>query len=81
MDAISALDLLEEDHTQVESLFEEFQQLDNIEEKKELALKICLSLRVHAQIEEEIFIRPCATRSRTPIGLMRPSWSMPRPSS
>jgi hemerythrin superfamily protein len=55
MDAISALDLLEEDHTQVESLFEEFEQLDNVEEKKELALKICLSLRVHAQIEEEIF--------------------------
>jgi hemerythrin superfamily protein len=54
-DAISALDLLEEDHTQVESLFEEFEQLDNVEEKKELALKICLSLRVHAQIEEEIF--------------------------
>src|SRR4051794_28923895 len=36
MDAISALDLLEEDHTQVESLFEEFEQLDNVEEKKEL---------------------------------------------
>src|SRR3954466_13260573 len=55
IDAISALDLLEEDHTQVESLFEEFEQLDNVEEKKELVLKICLALRVHAQIEEEIF--------------------------
>src|SRR3954466_1127349 len=55
MDAISALDLLEEDHTQVESLFEEFEQLDNVEEKEELALKICLALQVHAQIEEEIF--------------------------
>ena len=41
MDAISALDLLEEDHTQVDGLFKEFEQLDNAEEKKELALKIC----------------------------------------
>ena len=55
MDAISALDLLEEDHIQVEGLFEEFEQLDNAEEKEDLALKICLALRVHAQIEEEIF--------------------------
>ena len=54
-DAISALDLLEEDHTQVEDLFEEFEQLENSGEKQELALKICLALRVHAQIEEEIF--------------------------
>jgi hemerythrin superfamily protein len=55
MDAVSALDLLEEDHAQVDGLFEKFEQLDNAEEKKELALKICLALRVHAQIEEEIF--------------------------
>ena len=54
-DAISALELLEEDHTQVEGLFEEFEQLENFGEKQELALKICLALRVHAQIEEEIF--------------------------
>src|SRR5215213_953417 len=55
MDAVSALDLLEEDHIQVDDLFEKYEQLDNAEEKKELALKICLALRVHAQIEEEIF--------------------------
>ncbi|MGE3784781.1 MAG: hemerythrin domain-containing protein [Alphaproteobacteria bacterium] len=55
VDAISALDLLEEDHIQVEGLFEEFEQLDDAGEKQELALKICLALRVHAQIEEEIF--------------------------
>jgi hemerythrin superfamily protein len=54
-DAMSALDLLEEDHTQVEGLFEEFEQLEDSGEKQELALKICLALRVHAQIEEEIF--------------------------
>ena len=55
MDAVSALDLLEEDHTQVDGLFEKFEQLENAGEKKELALEICLALRVHAQIEEEIF--------------------------
>ena len=55
MDAVSALDLLEEDHTQVDDLFDKYEQLDSAEEKKELALKICLALRVHTQIEEEIF--------------------------
>jgi hemerythrin superfamily protein len=55
MDAVSALDLLEEDHTQVDDLFDKYEQLDSNEEKKELAIKICLALRVHTQIEEEIF--------------------------
>ena len=34
MDAISALDLLEEDHTQVEGLFEEFEQLEMLKRRK-----------------------------------------------
>jgi hemerythrin superfamily protein len=55
MEAISAIDLLEEDHRLVEGFFEEYEKLEAAPEKEQLGLKICLALRVHAQIEEEIF--------------------------
>lgn len=52
---LSALDLLREDHDEVTDYFEELEQLEDAEEKEILALKICLALQLHAQIEEEIF--------------------------
>jgi hypothetical protein len=52
---VSALDLLEENHSQVEAWFEEYEGLEDAGEKEALALKICLSLEVHTRIEEEIF--------------------------
>ena len=55
MEAISAIDLLEEDHRLVEGFFEEYEKLEAAPEKEQLGLKICLALQVHAQIEEEIF--------------------------
>jgi hypothetical protein len=51
----SALDLLEEDHREVEGYFAAYEDLEDEAEKEELATKICLALRVHTQIEEEIF--------------------------
>src|SRR5205823_5538312 len=54
-DTMSALDLLEEDHREVEGYFDEYEDLEDEAEKEELATKICLALRVHTQIEEEIF--------------------------
>jgi hypothetical protein len=51
----SAIELLEEDHHEVEILFGEYAGLEDDAEKEALALKICLMLQVHAQIEEEIF--------------------------
>ena len=52
----SAIDLLEEDHRQVEEWFDEYDELKKDDDRKaELAQKICLALKVHAQIEEEIF--------------------------
>jgi hemerythrin superfamily protein len=51
----SAIELLEEDHHEVEILFGEYAGLEDDAEKEGLALKICLMLQVHAQIEEEIF--------------------------
>src|ERR1700730_15354735 len=52
---ISAIELLEQDHREVESFFEEYAELNDDGQKAELAAKICLVLKVHAQIEEEIF--------------------------
>jgi hemerythrin superfamily protein len=55
LEAMSALELLEDDHSQVETFFEEYEQLEDNDEKQALALTICKALEVHAQIEEEIF--------------------------
>jgi hypothetical protein len=52
----SALELLERDHREVEEWFDEYDELkEDDDQKAELAEKICLALKVHAQIEEEIF--------------------------
>lgn len=50
-----ALDLLSEDHRTVEDLFEAFESEDDDEACGALAAQICIALRVHMQIEEEIF--------------------------
>ena len=50
-----AITLLKQDHRQVEEWFEEYEDLENEVEKGELAAKICQALKVHTQIEEEIF--------------------------
>lgn len=49
-----ATDLLEQDHREVEAFFEQFEQLDSNPDKRKLVSKICLVLRIHAQIEEEL---------------------------
>lgn len=51
----SALTLLKQDHREVEQFFEEYDDLENNRQKAELARKICNALKVHTQIEEEIF--------------------------
>ena len=53
--ATSALTLLEQDHREAEAYFDEYQTLKGDQEKEALALKICLALQVHAQIEEQLF--------------------------
>jgi hemerythrin superfamily protein len=50
-----AVTLLKKDHREVEAWFEEYEQLDADAEKLELFNKIALALKVHTQIEEEIF--------------------------
>ena len=50
-----AVTLLKKDHREVEGMFDEFEQLEEESEKLELFNKIALALKVHTQIEEEIF--------------------------
>ena len=55
MKEMSAIDLLEEDHRQVEEFFDEYEELEDASDKNQLAVKICTALQAHTQIEEEIF--------------------------
>ena len=60
---LDAIALLEADHREVASYFEAYENLADAAEKKVLAEQICLALKVHALIEEEIFYP--AARAKT----------------
>ena len=53
-----AISLLIADHREVDDYFDEYETLTDDAAKKALADKICLALKVHAQIEEEFFYPP-----------------------
>lgn len=53
-----AIALLKADHRKVEQLFEDFEAAERNAEKGKLAAQICLELRVHAKIEEELLYPP-----------------------
>jgi len=50
-----ALKLLAQDHREVEELFAQFEKASGEGRKEKLAKQICTELKIHAQIEEEIF--------------------------
>jgi hypothetical protein len=50
-----AIALLKADHRKVEGLFEQYQDASSPAAKKKLAHQICVELKVHTSIEEEIF--------------------------
>ena len=52
---IDAIALLKADHRQVETWFEQFEKTRSADRKQALAAKICNALKVHTEIEEEIF--------------------------
>ncbi|NJC40286.1 hemerythrin superfamily protein [Brevundimonas alba] len=56
MDAIA---MLKADHRVVEELFEKFEQTNGKATKQRLAEQICLELKVHTAIEEEVFYPAC----------------------
>lgn len=53
--ALDAIALLKADHRQVEGWFSQFESARADDRKQKLAAQICAALKVHAQIEEEIF--------------------------
>lgn len=57
--ARDAIVLLKEDHRKVKQLFKDYEKLikaeGDDEQKAELAAEICLELKVHTRIEEEVF--------------------------
>lgn len=54
-----AITLLKADHRAVEKLFGQFEKARDENRKKALADEICLELKIHTQIEEEIFYPAC----------------------
>ena len=62
-----ATKLLEQDHREVEDLFEKFEKLTDRAKvsKKKIADDICNELTVHTQIEEEIFYPAVRGASKT----------------
>ncbi|MBN8848052.1 MULTISPECIES: hemerythrin domain-containing protein [unclassified Sphingomonas] len=58
---IDAIELLKADHRKVDDLFEQFDKARRSDTKARLVEQICMALKIHTQIEEEIFypaIRP-----------------------
>jgi len=60
---VDAIALLEADHREVEGLFEQYEAAGSDAEKAGLAAQICLTLKVHAQIEEELFYPPAREKT------------------
>jgi hypothetical protein len=50
-----AVKLLKKDHREVEAMFDEYEQLEDDKDKLALFQQIAVALKVHTQIEEEIF--------------------------
>ena len=62
-DAPDAITLLEADHREVETLFDQYEGAEDDGQKGAIAAQICLALKVHAQIEEELFYPPARDKT------------------
>ena len=56
MDAVA---MLKADHRKVEDLFEKFEKATAAGQKQKLAEQICMELKIHTILEEEIFYPAC----------------------
>ena len=52
---VNAIAVLTADHRQVQQWFTEFQSTNSLMREEALALDICSAIRLHAEIDEEIF--------------------------
>src|SRR5437016_3623094 len=46
--------LLAQDHREAESLFDQFEQTEDADQRQHLARRICFALTVHTTVEEDI---------------------------
>ena len=60
---LDAIALLESDHRAVDDLFDQFGSAGSDADKADIARQICLALRVHAQIEEELLYPPAREKT------------------
>lgn len=51
----NAIALLKQDHRDVEGLFERFEAASGIKQQQKIAAEICATLRLHAEVEEQVF--------------------------
>jgi hemerythrin superfamily protein len=58
-----AISLLTADHREVDALFDAYEDANGPVEKKSLADQICLALKVHTQLEEELFYPPAREKT------------------
>lgn len=54
-DAQDVLQMLRDDHEKVKSLFQEFEEAEDSKTKQSICEETLLELKVHAQLEEEVF--------------------------
>lgn len=54
-DAQDVLQILRDDHEKVKSLFQEFEEAEDSKTKQRICEETLLELKVHAQLEEEVF--------------------------
>lgn len=69
---LDATHILAADHRTVERLFEEFEKATSSDRKAKLAQQICTELKIHAQIEEEVFYP--ALRGKIDEDLLNEAW-------
>jgi len=48
-------DMLTEEHRRIQQLFQEFEYADDEDSRRDLVIRTCTELTVHAQLEEELF--------------------------
>jgi hemerythrin superfamily protein len=58
-DGNDAISMLKADHRKVETIFEQFENAGETDEKRKLVQQVCKELIIHTQLEEELFYPAC----------------------
>ncbi|MBE1526873.1 hypothetical protein GGC65_001329 [Sphingopyxis sp. OAS728] len=69
---LDATHILAADHRTVEGLFDDFEKASGSDRKAKIAKQICTELKIHAQIEEEVFYP--ALKGKIDDDLLKEAW-------